>query len=644
MPRRVVKLLLGTGCLIGLTVLAAWLQPRAGEAADGGPVAHWVFDPARLPTPGGPLPNLVGDPPVTLTGGPRFLTDGPTPALQFRGETDRAFVDGRALAKAGVLPKEAISIVTWARVDRGEPPGGLGGMVCLFQNHFDADRGFLLGYDTDRFVFGLAAESTIGRASPMTFIRGQTRFVPGKWYHLVATYDGRRMKLWVNGQLDGESAEQSGPIRYPGNGVALTIGRYRNGTDPAAGYNNNEDDVPLVGAIREVALYGRALPEKDVAAAFAANRELADAPPAAAATAPHFVIPPYLQFPTPDAITVMWETSVPGPSVVEYGTGPKLDQRVELKDPVTIHEVRLTGLQPETKYTYRVSTALPGGVVLTSDLRTFQTAVKPDSAFSFAVIGDTQKNPRMTGRVARQMWTRRPHFAIHCGDVVDNGPDKAEWVDELFRPAAPLLGRVAVFPCIGNHEQNHAFYYKYFSLPAPEYYYRYRYGNAEFFVLDSNKPLDPKSEQYAWLDRELGRSTATWKFAYHHHPAYTSDDNDYGNTWRGEPSKFGDSKAQHLIGLFEKHNLDIDFNGHIHVYERSWPIRGGKVDRTKGVIYITSGGGGATLENFAPTPSWFKAQNRVDYHYCLVSIHGNRLEFKAFDHNGQLFDSFELTK
>ena len=207
------------------------------------------------------------------------------------------------------------------------------------------------------------------------------------------------------------------------------------------------------------------------------------------------------------------------------------------------------------------------------------------------------------------------------------------------------MGRVAVFPCIGNHEKNHEHYYRYFAaLPAPKYYYSYRYGNAEFFVIDSNKPLNTKSEQYAWLDRELGRSTATWKFAYHHHPAFSSDDNDYGNTWRGEPSKFGDKNAQNLIALYEKHGLDINFNGHIHVYERTWPLRGGKVDRTKGVVYITSGGGGATLENFAPTPSWFRAHCRVDYHYCLLSVHGGRLEFKAFDHKGQLFDSFDLTK
>src|SRR5262245_22470162 len=153
----------------------------------------------------------------------------------------------------------------------------------------------------------------------------------------------------------------------------------------------------------------------------------------------------------------------------------------------------------------------------------------------------------MTKTIAQLAWARRPNFVAHLGDVVDNGPDKKEWVHELFAPCAELFARVAVFPTIGNHEKDHAHYYAYFALPAPKYYYRYTYGNADFFVLDSNKKLGPKSEQFAWLDRELGKSSATWKFVYHHHPAYTSDDNDYGDTWKGEASKMGDPNVRHLV-------------------------------------------------------------------------------------------------
>jgi hypothetical protein len=625
---------------IALAVLAAVVARQEGRSDEDGanpPVVKWVFDADAKPDAGGRMVSRVGTLPLRLTGAPKPGPDG----LVFAGETDGAFAESAALNRAK-LPKDAIGLAAWVRVDRPEPPGGTGGLVSLFQNHFDADRGFRLGFEGDHFVFGLAAESTVGRGGAMTVVRDPARFTAGKWYHLAAGYDGTRMTLWVNGKSVGESTEQAGPIRYPGGRVPFTIGRYHNGENPESGYNNNEDDVPFVGAIREVAIFARPLSPAAVTAAVDANKDLLAASPAVAA--PHFVVPPYLQYPTTDSVTIMWETSRPGPSVVEFGTGTALDKKVEDKTDGTMHEVKLTGLKPETKYTYKVSTPLTGGETLVSEPRNFQTAVNPTSAFSFAVIGDTQKNPRMTGLVARQIWNRRPNFLVHCGDVVDNGPDKSEWVDELFRPCRPLLGRVAVFPCIGNHEKNHANYYKYFSLPAPEYYYSYRYGNAEFFVLDSNKSLKPGSEQYEWLDRELGKSTATWKFAYHHHPVRSSDDNDYGNTWRGEASKYGDVNAQNLIALYEKHGLDMDFNGHIHVYERSWPIRNGKVDREKGVVYVTSGGGGATLENFAPVPAWFKAQCRVDYHYCILNVHEKRLEFKAFDYKGQLFDSFELAK
>lgn len=366
-------------------------------------------------------------------------------------------------------------------------------------------------------------------------------------------------------------------------------------------------------------------------------------PKPAAAPGPKFVVEPYLQFPTRESITIMWETDVPGNSVVAYGLTSPPKEVAEVKSASTMHEVTLTKLQPNTKYFYQVSTTDAEGRTLTSKLLTLMTAVNDDSAFSFTVIGDTQKNPKITGKIAKLMWERRPHFVVHVGDVVNNGPDRKEWIHELFGPSAELLSRVALFPTIGNHERNHQNYYQYFALPGPEFYYRYRYGNADFFVLDSNKSLKPGSPQYEWLDRELANSNATWKFCYHHHPCYSSDENDYGDTWKSG-SKLGDLNARSLVTLYEKYKVDVVFNGHIHVYERSWPVRGEKVDRQQGIVYVTSGGGGGPLENFAPTPTWFKAQVRSDYHYCLVNIQGDYLEFKAFDHENRLFDTFEIRK
>ena len=364
-------------------------------------------------------------------------------------------------------------------------------------------------------------------------------------------------------------------------------------------------------------------------------------PAAKPVAGPRFVVDPYLQYATRTSTTVMCETDSPTTCVVEYGATFPPDQKAESPSG-TLHEIKLENLLPKTKYFYRVTCAAADGTTVVGKPLTFFTAVDAGDAFTFTVIGDTQKNPTITGKIAKLMWDRRPHFILHLGDVVDNGPDPKEWTEELFRPCAELFGRVPVYPCIGNHEKNHANYYKYFSLPKPEYYYSFTYGNAEFFVLDTNKIITPFSEQFTWLDKALAASKAKWKICYHHHPIWSSDSDDYGDTAKTN-TRFGDPRARMLIPLYEKHNVDLAMNGHIHYYERTFPIKDGKVD-PKGVTYLTSGGGGGKLEGTEPTPAFFKNQGRVDYHYCYFTVFGGTMEGKVFDHENRLFDSFSLKK
>lgn len=356
-----------------------------------------------------------------------------------------------------------------------------------------------------------------------------------------------------------------------------------------------------------------------------------------------FVVEPYLQFATRTSMTVLCETTVPTTCVVEYGPTSPPGLKADVAAADTLHEVKLDALQPGAKYFYRFVCTDAAGQRLTSDTYTFTTAVGPADAYTFAVVGDTQRNPAVTGQVAKLIWARRPHFVLHTGDVVDDGPAKWMWTGDLFKPCRELFARVPVYPCIGNHEKNHALYYRYFSLPKPEYHYSFRYGNAEFFSLDTNKPVGPGSEQYEWLDRALAASDATWKVCYHHHPCYSSDSNDYGDTWKGH-SRRQDKNAAQLVPLYEKHKVDLVLNGHIHLYERTWPVRGGKVDPKAGTVYLTTGGGGGKLEEFEPTPAFFKNQGHVVYHYCYFTAHGGTLDGYVYDHENRLFDRFTLRK
>ena len=372
---------------------------------------------------------------------------------------------------------------------------------------------------------------------------------------------------------------------------------------------------------------------------------LVAAVPALAQHGLHFVVEPYLQNVSETGITVMWETNAPSNSTVEFGLSARFDRRVQDTTFVQIHEVHLRGLKPQTVYFYRVISRDKTGSSLASDTLSFQTAVLPETAFAFAVVGDSRTYPDRWGRIARLVWGERPNFVLHVGDVVTNGNVKEQWVREFLVPAARLFGRVPFFVAIGNHERNAHWFYDYMCNPPPENYYTFTYGDAEFIVVDTNdrQGLQPGGRQYNWLVHALKSSKATWKFVAHHHPPYSSDENDYGDAYRG-PTTLGDPQVRLLVPLYEKYGVDIVWVGHIHTYERTWPIRKGRVDEKRGVIYIQAGGGGAELEDFAPTRSWFTAKVLRNWQYCLVTIHDRTLVVMTYDIDGRMVDYLKLHK
>ena len=113
-----------------------------------------------------------------------------------------------------------------------------------------------------------------------------------------------------------------------------------------------------------------------------------------AAAQPQIRVGPYLQHVTQTSITIMWETTEPADSRVDYGTTPDYGQRAAAPKPVKIHEVTIAGLRPETHYHYRVTSA-----GASSRDATFDTAVKRDTPFRFVVYGDSRSDPPTHRRV-----------------------------------------------------------------------------------------------------------------------------------------------------------------------------------------------------------------------------------------------------
>ncbi len=364
-----------------------------------------------------------------------------------------------------------------------------------------------------------------------------------------------------------------------------------------------------------------------------------------------FLVKPYLQFSTQTGMYILWETREAATTLVEYGEARPnvkkavLDQKAALDGYRLMHEVPLDNLKPETNYFWRAMSITAAGDTIRSGQYSFKTAVRDSSAFMFALVGDTQRNNRTPwawGKVAEKVWQDRPNFVVHAGDVVDQGLDKNDWLDNFFPNGHILMSRIPMYTVLGNHEQDSPFYYQYMVAPAPEYYYTFTYGNALFFMIDSNRDLTEGSEQYNWLEWELAKSTATWKIAIHHHPPYSSDSDDHGDSFNST-STLG-TAARNLVPLYERYGLDFCLFGHTHLYERSWPIKANRINQKEGVVYINSGGAGGNLEEFTPTRNWFTLDLQIVHHYCTFSVFESSLVFKAIDHEGRLFDTFQMQK
>lgn len=563
-----------------------------------------------------------------VIGAPEFAPCGPTDALLLKGK-DWLSLASNPKEAVKSLPTRELSVTAWVRFDELTSRGGIIGYA---QSSGNQGKGWLVGYNQDSFLFSLATSGADGR---MTHLPATTKIEKGRWYYVAATYDGRNMRLYVNGKLENESSEQSGDIVYPSFGYYAIGGRI-----------TFTDKELMEGAIFEVKAYARALAEKEVTQVAAHNNNLI-----AWAPSPDndlmFLVKPYLQFGTTDSMTIMCETSRPSVMSVAYAEVQPLENVKVTSEAKAISELTLTGLKPATRYFYQVTCKEDSGRQIHGQINSFQTAPSEDLPWAFAVIGDTQRNPEVTRKCANGAYAKRPNFLLHCGDVVDDGFAKNQWLKDLFEPCSELMANIPTFPVIGNHEKDSHWYYDYFSMPKPEYYYTFRFGNAQFFMIDSNRPMDTGSPQYEWLEKELSASKATWKFTCHHHPCFSCEADDYGDHLKGEKSKsftYGDTDAQKLVPLYEKYGVDIAFNGHIHMYERTWPILNMAVNQKKGVRYITSGGGGGGLESAAPQRAWFTLHFQRAYHYCYAAIADRTIVFKAYDIDGLLFDQFELTK
>ena len=322
---------------------------------------------------------------------------------------------------------------------------------------------------------------------------------------------------------------------------------------------------------------------------------------------------------------------------------PNLNKIFQEESSSAFHTVLVNGLKAGEKYFYQAFAVAETGDTLLGPVTPLNIPDYSMMSVSFAVIGDTQNSPDIWEKLCKRISGEHPSFIVHVGDLVQNGYNKVDWVDEFFKPAMELLRFYPLYPVLGNHEGNHPFFYQYFDLPSPEWFYTVKKGNVLFVFADTNKDILPGSEQYRKLENVLASATEPWKIMVHHHPVYVSEEGFYGNTWF-QRSIHGDPNEIHLKKLYETYGVDLVLNGHAHFYERTWPIFNDRIDTENGVVYITTGGGNDEYSKFAANKSWYDARTRVTNHFLSVNVIDNSLFGCVIDTSGSVFDTFTIQK
>ena len=148
------------------------------------------------------------------------------------------------------LPQRFMSIEAWVKLKRHTTWGGY---IGALEDNGGYEKGWVLGNHNKKFSFALASKGRDDGDGFMTYLNAPSEFAYEKWYHIVGTYNGAIMKLYVNGNPVSSTTTQFGDILYDPNSF-FDIGVY---------HDDNEFFV-LDGQLDDVRLWDTVLNQSTI--------------------------------------------------------------------------------------------------------------------------------------------------------------------------------------------------------------------------------------------------------------------------------------------------------------------------------------------------------------------------------------------
>ena len=213
---------------------------------------------------------------------------------------------------------------------------------------------------------------------------------------------------------------------------------------------------------------------------------------------------------------------------------------------------------------------------------------------------------------------------------------------------------------IGNHEVVSAdllnSYLNKFRLTSQ--FYSYNMGNIHVLTMSTEDAFEAGSQQYNFVVNDLEGASANsnirWIIVNLHSPLYSSP-----NTC-GDSGCSGDKSLRDVYHpLFDRYGVDLVLEGHVHDYQRSYPIWYNPKDSSSplvtnceknsyndpiGQIYAIVGTGGVNLHGLSGKAPYTASQQ--DSIFGTLNMHFTDMKFDAkfLANDGSIRDEFSVTK
>lgn len=463
------------------------------------------------------------------------------------------------------------------------------------------------------------------------------------------------------------------------------------------------------------------------------------------AFAQEIIIGPYLQKPSNDSLLVKWQTKTPSKTILEFTNDDENFYTFKNNELSSEHQIEIFKPKLGQSYKYSIFASEENELKILENQAGLEefTFNLPEINNSFAqiwVLGDpgVRGDPKLGRKIhksqlsvkkeffeylAEKEESQNLDFIIALGDNAYPRGTFTQYKDGFFDPYAEHLGSYPVYSVFGNHDggidkkglgikasarsypEPHGIYYDLFSLPGKESYYSFDYKDTHFIFLDSFDSLwedfngnnleqvwtsnsTEKNSMLEWLENDLKAQSQNWTVVSFHHPPFGQSEHPeekQQDIWKAWTNAY-------IVPLLHQYDVDLILMGHIHNYQRSFPISIKRTHFDRSIlkpntrlkeekkffmekfikildhlhlphysaipstrekenytksddpIYVIMGSSGAAFKKLPKfdSPVFFRTKQEAGS--TLLQITPSKLMFKFIDRTGDIVDSFNIQK